>query len=124
VGYGPSYFYGALLLGRLAALLALREISDIRLARIGAPLACMGGAAVILVRSPLGIAFCAAIGFFSASFGAVASRRLEHYSRLQPSTEQSFRGSSDSFPLTAGACETPCSCPFSAAGDCLVLLDS
>ena len=83
----PSYFYGALLLGRLAAPLALREISDIRLARIGSALACMGGAALILVHSLPGIAFCAAliglglstlypiaIGFFSASFGGVASR--------------------------------------------------
>ena len=50
-------------------------------------MACLGGAAIIAVHSLLGIAFCAAligfglstlypiaIGFLSASFGAVASR--------------------------------------------------
>jgi FHS family glucose/mannose:H+ symporter-like MFS transporter len=83
----PSYFYGALLVGRLAAPLALREISDTTLACMGATLACVGGAALIAVHSLLSIAFCAAligfglstlypiaIGFLSASFGAVASR--------------------------------------------------
>jgi len=83
----PSYFYGALLIGRLAAPLALKEISDINLARFGAGLACIGGAALIAVHSLPGIAICAAltglglstlypiaIGFLSASFGTVAER--------------------------------------------------
>jgi fucose permease len=83
----PSYFYGALLLGRLAAPLALREMSDRKLARLGAALACAGGAALIAVHSLPGIAMGAAlaglglstlypiaIGFLSASFGTVASR--------------------------------------------------
>jgi fucose permease len=83
----PSYFYGALLMGRLAAPLALREMSDTKLARLGAGLACVGGAALIAAHSLAGIAICAAltgfglstlypiaIGFLSASFGAVASR--------------------------------------------------
>ena len=83
----PSYFYGALLVGRLAAPLVLKEIPDTKLARLGAGLACAGGIALIAVHSLLGIAFCAvligfglstlypiAIGFLSASFGTVASR--------------------------------------------------
>jgi fucose permease len=83
----PSYFYGALLVGRLAAPLILRKISDVKLARLGAGVACVGGAALITVHSLLGIAICAAltglglstlypiaIGFLSASFGDVASR--------------------------------------------------
>jgi MFS transporter, FHS family, glucose/mannose:H+ symporter len=83
----PSYFYGALLLGRLAAPLVLREISDVKLARLGAGLAGMGGATLIAVHSLPGIAICAAltgfglstlypiaIGFLSASFGTAASR--------------------------------------------------
>jgi fucose permease len=83
----PSYFYGALLVGRLAAPLILRKISDAKLARLGAGVACVGGAALIAVHSLLGIAICAAltglglstlypiaIGFLSASFGTAASR--------------------------------------------------
>ena len=83
----PSYFYGALLVGRLAAPLVLREISDTSLARFGAVVACLGGAALITVNSLLGIALCAAligfglstlypiaIGYLSASFGTVASK--------------------------------------------------
>ena len=83
----PAYFYGALLVGRLAAPLALREISDAKLARLGAGLACLGGAALITVHSLPGIAIGAAvtgfglstlypiaIGFLSASFGTVANR--------------------------------------------------
>lgn len=83
----PSYFYGALLVGRLAAPLVLRKISDTKLARLGAVVACVGGMALITVHSLVGIAICAAmtgfglstlypiaIGFLSASFGSVASR--------------------------------------------------
>ena len=83
----PSYFYGALLVGRLDAPIALKKISDTGLARMGAGLACLGGAALIGVHSLPGIAICAAltgfglstlypiaIGFLSASFGTVASR--------------------------------------------------
>ena len=83
----PSYFYGALLVGRLVAPLGLREISDTKLARLGTVLACVGGAALIAVHSLPGIAICAAltgfglstlypiaIGFLSASFGTVASK--------------------------------------------------
>jgi fucose permease len=83
----PSYFYGALLVGRLAAPLALRKTSDTNLARFGATLACSGGAALIAAHSLSGIAICAAvtgfglstlypiaIGFLSASFGSAASR--------------------------------------------------
>jgi len=128
-----SYFYGALLLGRLVAPLALRKISDIRLARIGAALACMGGAALILVHSLLGIAICAAltgfglaalypiaIGFFSASFGTVASRiggALFSIATLSVARRICFQS------LRQPA-KRPASASSRLPGHCLVLLDS
>jgi MFS transporter, FHS family, glucose/mannose:H+ symporter len=83
----PSYFYGAPLIGRLAASLALQEISDVTLARLGALLAFVGAPVLLTVRSLPGVAACSvlvglglstlypiAIGFLSSSFATVASQ--------------------------------------------------
>lgn len=83
----PSFFWGALLLGRLLAPLFLREGNEIRVARYGLLAAAFGG--VIVVRSAafaqiaagagvagLGLAavFPITIARFSACFGRIASR--------------------------------------------------
>lgn len=81
----PSYFYGALLLGRLAAPLTLRRLSDLIQARWGAVLAVVGSAALLNSHSLPGVIFAAllvglglstlypiAIGFLSSSFGEAA----------------------------------------------------
>ncbi len=83
----PSYFYGALLLGRVAAPAILRRISDVTYARLSAVLAVVSVGALLCSRSFLTVAICAGlagigfstlypitIGYLSASFGAVASR--------------------------------------------------
>jgi MFS transporter, FHS family, glucose/mannose:H+ symporter len=83
----PSYFYGALLLGRIIAPPILKRVSDTRYARFSALLAVLSVGALLGFRSFLSIAICAAfagfglsalypimIGFLSASFGAAASR--------------------------------------------------
>lgn len=81
----PSYFYGALLIGRLTAPLTLRRLSGITQARWGAVLA-VGGAAVLLTSHSLSGAIISslliglglsslypiAIGMMSSSFGAAA----------------------------------------------------
>lgn len=83
----PSYFYGALLIGRATAPLSLRRISDRTQVRLGAVLAGAGVAALLYSRTLLSIAACAllvgfglstlypiAIGLVSSIFGAEASR--------------------------------------------------
>jgi MFS transporter, FHS family, glucose/mannose:H+ symporter len=83
----PSYFYGALLLGRLAAPLTLRRLSDVTQARWGALLAVVGAAALLSTHSlpgavvsslliGLGLSslYPVAIGFLSSAFGAAAPR--------------------------------------------------
>lgn len=83
----PSYFYGALLLGRVTAPVSLRQISDVTQARLGAVLACAGVGALLYSRTLLSIAVCSllvgfglstlypiAIGLLSSTFGAAASR--------------------------------------------------
>jgi fucose permease len=57
----PAYFYGALLLGRLAASWALKRISDLTQARLASLLAAGGVAALLYSRSTPGIAATAAI---------------------------------------------------------------
>ncbi len=82
----PSYFYGALLLGRALAPLSLRGISDRTQTRLGALLSLASTGALLLSRSVPAIAVCAflaglglstlypiAIGFLSR-FGTSASR--------------------------------------------------
>jgi MFS transporter, FHS family, glucose/mannose:H+ symporter len=83
----PSYFYGALLIGRLAAPLTLRRLSGLTQARWGAILA-VAGATTLLVSHSLsgaiisslliGLGFSSlypiAIGMMSSSFGAAAPR--------------------------------------------------
>lgn len=83
----PSYFYGALLLGRLAAPIILRRLSDVVYARLSAVLAVFSVGALLCSRSFISVVICAAlagiglstlyptmIGYLSASFGAVAPR--------------------------------------------------
>jgi fucose permease len=83
----PSYFYGALLLGRVLAPLTLRQISDVKQACTGAALAMVGSGALLFARSVSGVAVCAlfaglglsslypiAIGFLSEAFGAATPR--------------------------------------------------
>ena len=83
----PSYFYGALLIGRLAAPLTLRRLSSVSQARWGAMIA-VAGAAVLLISHSLSGAIISslliglglsslypiAIGMLSSSFGAAAPR--------------------------------------------------
>jgi MFS transporter, FHS family, glucose/mannose:H+ symporter len=79
----PSYFYGALLLGRAVAPLTLRHLSDAKQASLGALLAGLSSALLIASPSVFGIAICAffaglglstlypiAIAFLSDSFSA------------------------------------------------------
>ena len=81
----PSYFYGALLLGRLLAPFTLRRMSDGTQARWGATLATVGATALLMSHSLWGIIVSAlviglglstlypiAIGYLSSSFGAAA----------------------------------------------------
>ena len=81
----PSYFYGALLLGRLAAPLTLRRLSGVTQARWGAVLAVAGATALLVSHSfsgaivsslLIGLGFSSlypiAIGMMSSSFGAAA----------------------------------------------------
>ena len=83
----PSYFYGALLLGRVTAPIILKRISDAIYARLSALLAVLSVGALLYSRSFLSVAICAVltgiglstlypimIGYLSASFGALASR--------------------------------------------------
>jgi fucose permease len=82
----PSYFYGALLLGRALAPLALRYVSDAKQARMGSALALLSCGALILSRSAVEIAVCAffaglglstlypiAVTLLSSSFGSKAA---------------------------------------------------
>ena len=83
----PSYFYGALLMGRLAAPLTLRRLSGVTQARWGAMLA-VAGAALLLISHSLAGAIISSlliglglsslypigIGMMSSSFGAAAPR--------------------------------------------------
>ena len=81
----PSYFYGALLVGRLLAPFTLRRIDDGTQARWGAALAAAGAAALLMTHTLLGIIastviiglglatlYPIAIGFMSSSFGEAA----------------------------------------------------
>jgi len=83
----PSYFYGALLLGRVVAPLTLRQISDVRQARWGTVLALSSTGALLFARSVPGVALCAlfaglgmsslypiAIAFLSEAFEAATPR--------------------------------------------------
>ena len=83
----PSYFYGALLIGRLAAPLTLRRLSGPTQARGGAMLAVAGATALLISHSLsgailssllIGLGFSSlypiAIGMMSSSFGAGAPR--------------------------------------------------
>lgn len=82
----PSYFYGALLLGRALAPISLRRLSDAEQACLGALLAGLSSLLLILAPSVSGIAACAlfaglglsalypiTIAFLSANFGPQAS---------------------------------------------------
>jgi fucose permease len=83
----PSYFYGALLIGRLAAPLTLRRLSEVTQARWGAMLAVAGATTLLISHSLsgailssllIGLGFSSlypiAIGMMSSSFGAAAPR--------------------------------------------------
>ncbi len=83
----PSYFYGALLLGRVLAPLTLKQISDGKQACVGAALAMIGSGTLLFARSVSSVAVCAlfaglgmsslypiAISFLSEGFGAVTPR--------------------------------------------------
>jgi FHS family glucose/mannose:H+ symporter-like MFS transporter len=83
----PSYFYGALLLGRAVAPLTLRRLSDAKQASLGALVAGLSSVLLILSKSVSGIATFAllaglglstlypiAIAFLSASFSSDAAR--------------------------------------------------
>jgi MFS transporter, FHS family, glucose/mannose:H+ symporter len=83
----PSYFYGALLLGRALAPLTLLHLSDAKQSCFGALLALLSSGALLSSRSVPAIAIWASlaglglstlypitIGFLSSSFGADASR--------------------------------------------------
>ena len=83
----PSYFYFTLLLGRIAAPLTLRRLSDVRQARWGALLAVSGAAALLasnslpavigaalLIGLGLSSLYPIAIGLLSSSFGSEAPR--------------------------------------------------
>jgi len=83
----PSYFYGALLLGRVTAPMILKRIPDATYARLSALLAVWSVGALLYSHSFLSVAICAGltglglstlypimIGYLSASFGAAASR--------------------------------------------------
>lgn len=83
----PAYFYGALLLGRLAAPLSLRRTNDVGQARLAALMALSGVALLLYRQTFFGIAVSAAIigfgfstlypiaiGLATASLGAAASR--------------------------------------------------
>jgi MFS transporter, FHS family, glucose/mannose:H+ symporter len=83
----PSYFYGALLLGRVLAPLTLKQISDVKQAGFGAILALISSGSLLFARSVSSVAVCAlfaglgmsslypiAIGFLSQGFGAVTPR--------------------------------------------------
>jgi MFS transporter, FHS family, glucose/mannose:H+ symporter len=83
----PSYFYGALLLGRLAAPLTLRRLSAVTQARWGATLATVGAAALLnshslpgaivsslLIGLGLSSLYPIAIGVLSSRFGSAAPR--------------------------------------------------
>jgi FHS family glucose/mannose:H+ symporter-like MFS transporter len=83
----PSYFYGALLLGRVLAPLTLRQVSDVKQACTGAVLAMIGSGTLLFARSVWSVAVCAtfaglgmsslypiAIGFLSEAFGAATPR--------------------------------------------------
>ncbi len=83
----PSYFYGALLFGRVLAPLTLREVSDLKQACTGAVLAMIGSGTLLFARSVSSVAVCAilaglgmsslypiAIGFLSEAFGAATPR--------------------------------------------------
>ncbi|HVP50270.1 MAG TPA: MFS transporter, partial [Candidatus Bathyarchaeia archaeon] len=83
----PSYFYGALLVGRLLAPAMLRRVPDAIFARLSASLALIAIAALLYSKSFIGVAACAAltglgfsalypisIGYMSSAFGSVAQR--------------------------------------------------
>ena len=83
----PSYFYGALLLGRVLAPLTLKQISDVKQACVGAVLAMISSGILLFARSVASVAVCAlfaglgmsslypiAISFLSEGFGAVTPR--------------------------------------------------
>jgi MFS transporter, FHS family, glucose/mannose:H+ symporter len=83
----PSYFYGALLVGRVLAPLTLRQVSDVKQACTGASLALIGSGTLLFARSVSSVAVCAifaglgmsslypiAIGFLSEAFGAATPR--------------------------------------------------
>lgn len=80
-----SYFYGALLLGRILASLALRQVTDAKQACWGALVTLFSSLALILSRSAFAISFCAftsglglstlypiTISLFSSRFGGRA----------------------------------------------------
>jgi FHS family glucose/mannose:H+ symporter-like MFS transporter len=83
----PSFFYGALTVGRWAAALVLRQVQEIRLARIGLLLACAGMTGMIWSRGPVSVVLSVivaglglsavypiAISLVSAQFGPAASK--------------------------------------------------
>ena len=83
----PSFFYAALMLGRWVAPLLLRTIDEVKLARIGVIVACVGMTGILLAHSlvpvvvssslaGLGLAsvYPIIISLLSREFGAAASR--------------------------------------------------
>lgn len=83
----PSFFYGALMIGRWAAPLALKKLDEIKVARAGLCIACVGMMGMVLARNlplvassasiaGLGLAavYPITISMLSQKFGAAASR--------------------------------------------------
>ncbi len=83
----PSFFYGSLLLGRALAPIALRHISDLKLARVGLATALLGVIGVVSSRSLIPVLLTACviglglsaiypitIALLSHTFGASANR--------------------------------------------------
>jgi fucose permease len=83
----PSYFYGALLLGRALAPIAARYLTDSRQACFGVLVALLGSALLLFSRSAAAVSTCAflaglglsslyplAISLLTASFGPAAKR--------------------------------------------------
>jgi fucose permease len=83
----PSFFYSALTLGRWVAPLLLQTIDEVRLAKAGLLVACVGMAGLVLSRSESGVVVSAClaglglssvypitISLLSREFGPVASR--------------------------------------------------
>ena len=83
----PSFFYGALTLGRILAPFVLRTVDELRLAKLGLVVTCVGMTGLVLSQALPGVAISAILAGFGLSsvypitisllsreFGAAASR--------------------------------------------------